>query len=180
MYYGEEIGMQDIRLRRDEILDPPGKRYWPFYKGRDGCRSPMQWNDTQNAGFGLGKPWLPVHPNYIERNVQAQSADPESLLNFTRRLIQLRRKTPALYCGSFTPLTEDPKNVLAYLRQSGHQKALIVLNFSNSVQKIRLNEAVIKENTWKLTLSSDPLNVPELVTNELMLNPYQVNIYTSE
>jgi alpha-glucosidase len=179
MYYGEEIGMQDIRLRRDEILDPPGKRYWPFYKGRDGCRSPMQWNDTQNAGFGAGKPWLPVHPNYIERNIQAQSADPESLLNFTRRLIQLRRKTPALYCGSFTPLTEDPQNVLAYLRQSGQQKALIVLNFSNSVQKIRLNVSLIKENTWKLALSSDPLNVPELVTNELMLNPYQVNIYIS-
>jgi len=50
MYYGEEIGMRDISLRRSEILDPPGKKYWPVYKGRDGCRSPMQWSDAPSAG----------------------------------------------------------------------------------------------------------------------------------
>ncbi len=56
---GEEIGMRDISLPRREILDPPGRRYWPLYKGRDGCRSPMQWEAARNAGFSAGRPWLP-------------------------------------------------------------------------------------------------------------------------
>ena len=64
MYYGEEIGMRNIHLRRHEILDPPGKKYWPFYKGRDGCRAPMQWDDGAYAGFSSVKPWLPINPDY--------------------------------------------------------------------------------------------------------------------
>ncbi|MBN2388460.1 MAG: alpha-glucosidase [Anaerolineales bacterium] len=129
LYYGEEIGMRDIRLRRSEILDPPGRKYWPFYKGRDGCRSPMQWDDTPAAGFSSGTPWLPVHPNWATRNVAAQEADPESLLHFTRRLIALRRATPALHGGSFVPL-HGPAGVLAYLRRSEEQTILVALNFS--------------------------------------------------
>ena len=96
MYYGEEIGMRDIRLTRSEILDPPGKKYWPLYKGRDGCRSPMQWNASPNAGFSTGKPWLPVNPDYTQRNVFAQQADPNSLFNFTKKLLSLRKSIPAL------------------------------------------------------------------------------------
>ncbi len=69
MYYGEEIGMRDIRVSRSQILDPIGRRYWPFFKGRDGCRAPMQWDTSANAGFSAAKPWLPVHPDYRERNV---------------------------------------------------------------------------------------------------------------
>jgi alpha-glucosidase len=61
LYYGEEIGMRDIRLHRSQILDPPGKLYWPLYKGRDGCRGPMQWEDSAHAGFSHGIPWLPVN-----------------------------------------------------------------------------------------------------------------------
>ena len=73
LYYGEEIGMRDIRVRRKDILDPIGKRYWPIFKGRDGCRAPMQWDTSRNAGFSNGEPWLPVHPNYTHRNADAQS-----------------------------------------------------------------------------------------------------------
>ncbi|HTO22309.1 MAG TPA: alpha-glucosidase, partial [Spirochaetia bacterium] len=112
LYYGEEIGMRDIRLRRREILDPPGRRYWPFYRGRDGCRAPMQWDGSANAGFspagfspagfsptGSARPWLPVHPDHERRNVESQSTDPGSLLSFTRALIALRRQAPALVSG---------------------------------------------------------------------------------
>ena len=82
MYYGEEIGMRDISVSRGQIKDPVGKRFWPFYKGRDGCRAPMQWNATRNAGFSNGESWLPVHPDYLQRNVSSQREDPHSLLNF--------------------------------------------------------------------------------------------------
>ncbi|MFL7867735.1 MAG: alpha-amylase family glycosyl hydrolase, partial [Anaerolineales bacterium] len=131
LYYGEEIGMRDISLKRSEILDPPGQRYWPFYKGRDGCRAPMQWDDTPNAGFSSKKPWLPVHPDYTERNVKTQKEKPDSMLNFTRNLIKLRRENPALLRGDFTLLTETPKDTLAYLRQTLDQSNLVALNFRN-------------------------------------------------
>ena len=94
MYYGEEIGMRDITLRRSEILDPPGRKYWPIYKGRDGCRSPMQWDSGVHAGFSTAKPWLPVHPDYPRRNVAAQQADPDSLFHFTKKLLGLAESLP--------------------------------------------------------------------------------------
>ncbi len=117
LYYGEEIGMRDISVPPGKIQDPIGKRYWPFYPGRDGCRSPMQWDATINAGFSSGQPWLPVHTNYARRNVQAQRSDPASLWNWYRQLIQVRRKTPALQSGMFQWLTFHPSRILAYLRR---------------------------------------------------------------
>jgi len=129
LYYGEEIGLRDLSLRRGEILDPPGKKYWPIYKGRDGCRAPMQWNDAAYAGFSTARPWLPVHADYPRRNVAAQAADPDSLLNFTRRLIALRKAQPALTRGDMT-LLEAPRGCLAYSRRWQDQTVLVTLNFS--------------------------------------------------
>jgi alpha-glucosidase len=130
MYYGEEIGLRDIHLRRNEILDPPGKKYWPIYKGRDGCRSPMQWDDSTFAGFSTSKPWLPVHSNYIQRNASSQQADPGSLFNFTKKLLSMRKEIPTLSQGDFIPL-ETPPGMLAYLRRTNEQSVLVALNFSN-------------------------------------------------
>jgi len=129
MYYGEEIGMRDIHLRRSEILDPPGKKYWPLYKGRDGCRSPMQWDAGMNAGFSSARPWLPVHPDYLTRNVAAQRADPGSLFNFTRDLLHLRKEYPALQTGDFFPLRAS-QGMLAYLRRTDTQSILVAVNFT--------------------------------------------------
>jgi alpha-glucosidase len=174
LYYGEEIGMRDISLKRSEILDPPGKRFWPFYKGRDGCRAPMQWDDTANAGFSSKKPWLPVHPDYIERNVEAQKEKTDSMLNFTRNLIKLRREKPALQRGDFTLLTEAPKDTLAYLRQMPEQTILVALNFRNypaSVQKI-------PDGTWNLLFSTAREAAPTNL-KVLDLAPYEVLILES-
>lgn len=171
IYYGEEIGMRNISLKRSEILDPPGKRFWPFYKGRDGCRSPMQWDVSANAGFSSKKPWLPVHSNYRERNVESQNVKPDSMLNFTRNLIKLRRKNPALHRGDFTLLTTRPKEALIYLRQTPEQTILVALNFKNypaSVQKI-------PDRTWNLLFSTAR---ESMSTNakKLDLAPYEVLI----
>jgi alpha-glucosidase len=130
IYYGDEIGMRDISLARHEILDPPGKYYWPFFKGRDGCRSPMQWDATPQAGFTSGKPWLKVHPNHTHRNVASQAAASNSLFNFTRELIALRRQQPALRQGELTFL-DAPKGVLAYARRLDSQTLTVYLNFSD-------------------------------------------------
>ena len=103
LYYGEEIGMRDIHLRRSEILDPPGQRYWPLYKGRDGCRAPMQWDASPYAGFSSVRPWLPLHPDYVHRNVLAQQADPGSLYHFTKKLLSLAQAASGAAPGGFDP-----------------------------------------------------------------------------
>jgi len=172
LYYGEEIGMRDISLRRNEILDPPGRRYWPIYKGRDGCRSPMQWDDSPNAGFcpPVVQPWLPVHPNYRTRNVAAQREDPASMLNFTRRLIALRRENPALRRGTFVPLTCESRHALAYLRHSPEQTVLVALNFANRPIRVACDLPLPAAN-WHLLLSTARDNLPRLE-----LTPYEVCI----
>ena len=171
LYYGEEIGMRDISLKRSEILDPPGKRYWPFHKGRDGCRSPMQWENTPYGGFSPAKTWLPVHPNFQVRNVASQQKDPTSMLNFTRNLIRLRREKDALRHGDFKLLTENPRDVLAYLRQTPEQTILVALNF-----KMRsTNLENIPSGKWNLLHSTARNSVPENA-QRLQLAPYEVVI----
>jgi alpha-glucosidase len=148
MYYGEEIGMRDIALRRNEILDPPGQRYWPIYKGRDGCRSPMQWDNGVQGGFSTAKPWLPVNPDYIHRNVLAQQADPHSLFHFTKKLLSLRKAYPALRRGDYVPL-ETFHGTLAYLRSTEEQSVLVAINF-----KGRLADFTPLQGDWQLLFSS--------------------------
>ncbi|WP_299025038.1 alpha-glucosidase [uncultured Thermanaerothrix sp.] len=153
MYYGEEIGMRDIRVSRAEIKDPIGKRYWPFYKGRDGCRAPMQWDDSLHAGFTTGTPWLPVHPNYRQRNVEAQLQDEHSLLNYYRRLLRLRKEKVALRRGLFQPLTFEPRRLLAYLRQDKYQTILVALNFSPRPVRLALG-GTLQVARWRPLLST--------------------------
>jgi alpha-glucosidase len=153
IYYGEEIGMRDITLRREQAMDPIARRYWPFFKGRDGCRSPMQWSAAPNAGFSETQPWLPVHPNYLKRNLAAQRQDPDSLYHFYARLIQLRREIPALRLGMFLPLTYEPRAILAYLRQTPEQTVLVALNFGRRPLRLFLGSQLAAA-PWRLLLSN--------------------------
>lgn len=170
LYYGEEIGMRDISLRRDQILDPPGKRYWPFFKGRDGCRSPMQWDPGPNAGFTTGQPWLPVHPGYPSRNVANQQKDPGSLLNFYRALIRLRRSHSALTRGDFRPLPMGSAPVLAYVRSVPGQSILVALNFSAQAQTIHIDKEANRPD-WEMYLSSRQDSPASLQAGCLTLGP---------
>jgi alpha-glucosidase len=163
MYYGEEIGMRDIHLHRDEILDPPGKKYWPIYKGRDGCRSPMQWDDSTFAGFSNHKPWLPVHPDYLRRNVSSQQANPGSLHHFTKKLLALRKETPALCRGNFVPLPTSP-GMLAYLRRSEGQSVLAAMNFSE--RQVRFS---MPEGQWRILLTTSNGSTGVLAPHEIQL-----------
>jgi alpha-glucosidase len=130
IYYGEEIGMKNGRIRRREIQDPVGKKYWPFNSGRDGERTPMQWSAGTGAGFTAGTPWLPPCDNYREVNAERQAADTGSLLSFYRGLIALRRESPALRRGGVLFL-ESGRDVLAFLREEGDERLLVALNFSS-------------------------------------------------
>jgi alpha-glucosidase len=140
LYYGEEIGMRDIRLRRAQIMDPPGRLYWPLYKGRDGCRGPMQWDDTASSGFSTSLPWLPVNRDYRSRNVARQAEDPDSIYTHTRVLIQLRKRHPALRSGALVLLSSS-RGVLSFLRKTPEETLLVLLNFSGKKRVTALNPA---------------------------------------
>ncbi len=175
LYYGEEIGMRDIKLSRKEILDPVGKYYWPFYTGRDGCRAPMQWDNRPNAGFSRSAPWLRVHPDYTFRSVEAQRADPDSLYHFYRRLIALRKQFPALVSGMTQPLTFEPRAILAYLRQTREQTVLVVLNFSRRKMRFVLGGGLARGD-WELLLSSQRDEMPAIEDSLLPLLPNEAMI----
>ncbi len=173
LYYGEEIGMRDLRLKHSQIMDPPGKRFWPFYKGRDGCRGPMQWDDSTHSGFSNAEPWLPVHPDYQERNVSRQEQDSDSLLHFTRTLIHLRKNYPALRHGSFNPLACKSRYVLAYKRQIPGQTILIAMNFSKRKKKLCLDPADTNHN-WQTIFPESGVTI---IKNEhLELGSYTICI----
>ena len=178
IYYGEEIGMSDIRLRRDQILDPPGKRYWPFYKGRDGCRSPMQWDDSVNAGFTTGKPWLPLHPDYAVRNAAAQREDLNSVLAFYRALVRFRRRSAALRHGDFLPLPTDAPGSLAFLRRTASERVAVVLNLTPRNLRVRL-EGLPAISPWARVLSSEQDSKVSLDRDLVSLKSYEAAIFLS-
>jgi alpha-glucosidase len=134
MYYGEEIGMVTTPPKtRAEVQDPVGKIGWPKKKGRDGERTPMQWNTGKNAGFSTaGHTWLPVPPSYQTVNVETESRDPDSLLNWYKTLIALRAGNPALKLGSNIMVNPTDPNVLSYLRKNpaSGPSVLVAMNFT--------------------------------------------------
>ena len=140
MYYGEEIGMVTTPpTRKEDVRDPVGMTGWPKDKGRDGERTPMQWDATRNAGFTTGTPWLPVPPNYTTVNVQSESKQPASMLEWSRRLIQLRAVNAALRDGAEIMLNTHDNNVLSWLRKStgaGPSVVIVACNFTSAPQTV--------------------------------------------
>jgi alpha-glucosidase len=156
IYYGEEIGMRDGWIPPWRIQDPPGKKYWPLYQGRDPVRTPMQWSDDINAGFSSGNPWLPVNSDYRKVNVERQRHDPTSLYSWYRRLIRVRKQHDALHRGSLRIVPQRSDDVLCYLREHEDQRVVVALSFSR-----RRREIVLPAHArWRRILSSDP-DAPE-------------------
>jgi alpha-glucosidase len=137
MYYGEEIGMENNDPRRKEdVKDPEGILGWPKEIGRDGERTPMQWNHEANAGFSKAKPWLPVPASAATHNVADERKDPDSVLSFYRKLLALRHSEPALLEGDYVSVNEDSPNVLTYLRRYKGEAVLVILNMSAVEQSV--------------------------------------------
>jgi alpha-glucosidase len=159
LYNGEEIGMADLELANlGQLRDTTALNRYRTMTGklgmppqqalkavtaitRDRCRSPLQWSGEPNAGFCPPDvpPWLPVNPNYATGvNVACQEGDPHSLLNFYRRMLRLRRTTPALIAGDYQPLLPQSEACLAFLRHdaAAGQTCLVVLNFSGENQTV--------------------------------------------
>ncbi|MGZ3939233.1 MAG: glycoside hydrolase family 13 protein [Flavisolibacter sp.] len=192
-YNGDELGMTNAAFEKiEDFKDVPTLNRFQQLKnsggdvnallkrmqfaGRDNSRTPFQWDATANAGFTRGTPWIKVAPNFKTINAAAQEKDPNSCLNYFRRLVKLRKDNPAvLVYGKYTLLDKDNPNVYAYTREGEGQKMLVVLNFSTSQA-----ETKIPQNIGSATLLlSNYKEAPAYNKSKslLTLKPYQAVIY---
>jgi alpha-glucosidase len=166
MYYGDELGMLDVKIPPDRIQDPFEKRVPGLGLGRDPCRTPMQWNGSSNAGFTSGNPWLPIDDDYPIVNVSSQSADPTSILTLYHRLTALRREHAALAYGDYESVATTG-DLLAYFRKLGTQRFLIALNLGNDPHAVSFTEAI--ENRGRVVISTHLDREGEIMDGDLNL-----------
>ncbi|HEY1961996.1 MAG TPA: alpha-amylase family glycosyl hydrolase, partial [Rhizomicrobium sp.] len=130
LYQGEELGLPQADIRRDQIRDPVGDLYWPYTGGRDGCRTPMPWDENApNMGFTAGTPWLPLSPKHRALAVSQQERNTESALSFTRQLLAFRRTSAALRWGEIA-FIDVPMPVLAFTRFCEGEELICLFNMS--------------------------------------------------
>ena len=192
LYYGEEIGMTDLYLEDiDQFRDITG--IWQYHNEiqefgtpadqalriaagytRDKCRTPMQWQNTANAGFSPAgiQPWLPVNPNFASGvNVRDQLNQSGSLLNFYRGMLRFRKNTSALIRGSYAPIHEGAKEYLAFIREADSQKCLVILNYSAAPQDILLD---FTHQPIQPIFSNQANRVTEPVQHQIQVKPYEI------
>ncbi|MHB8383022.1 MAG: alpha-amylase family glycosyl hydrolase, partial [Candidatus Binataceae bacterium] len=153
LYYGEELGMPNVELAKSDWRDPVG---------RDGCRTPMQWSSAQHGGFTLGEPWLKCG-DYATLNAARQMDDAASMLSFYRRMIRVRRESPALESGDLA-IIESPEDCLMFARAKGANRAIVALNFANEPRELEVPRA-------KILISSDSARRPGAIGGRVRLAP---------
>ena len=145
MYQGEELGLPEVDLRRDQLKDPIGDLYYPLFKGRDGCRTPMPWRaNAPNLGFTSGTPWLPLGPAHGALAVSEQESDGQSTLNYARQFLAARRHSAALRLGEIE-LVDVPAPVLAFVRTHDAERVLCIFNMSR--EKVGLRHELLSDAT---------------------------------
>ena len=170
IYQGEELGLTEAEVLFEELQDPYGIEFWPQFKGRDGCRTPMVWEqNAQNAGFGSGKPWLPVSTPHLALSVDSQEQDDLSLLNHFRKCIAMRKALPALQTGSQIQMQQQG-DILTFVRENQDTTLLCIFNLSDTPQGI-----TIPSGHWQ-TLALDLGSHYAKVNTGDTLGPWQYSI----
>ena len=162
IYQGQELGMTNVKFKLEEYQDveirnmaaeklaagATVEELMPgiHAKGRDNARTPMQWDASENAGFTTGKPWLKVNPNYVDINVAAQEKDPNSVLNYYRYLVALRKREDVIWNGNYEEILPERLDVIAYSRDNGQKKLTVITNFTGETVDF---PAEILENAGK-------------------------------
>ncbi|GHI00709.1 glycoside hydrolase family 13 protein [Neobacillus kokaensis] len=189
IYQGQEIGMTNVkfdsiddyddvsaknmyRLKREEGVPRKDILEILWASGRDNSRTPMQWSDKANGGFTTGTPWLKVNPNYKKINVEAQQKDENSILNFYKKMISLKKANEVFTYGVYDLLLKDDPQIFAYTRTLKNEKVMVIANLSS-------NDAVIEGFTFKyeqLLLNNYEVKEHKL-TDRLSLKPYETRVY---
>jgi alpha-glucosidase len=177
-YYGDELGMKTTPpTRKEDVKDPVGITGWPLEKGRDGERTPMQWDASANAGFSTGKPWLPVPANHATINVQGESADSKSLYHWFHVLIEMKKSVPALARGENVMLDVNNSKVLSWLRQTAGARPVVVsANFTAEPQTVTLAVPGVAAGAKPKTLLKTPGAADPASLAKIVLPPFGVYI----
>jgi alpha-glucosidase len=144
VYQGEELGLTEAQVPFESLKDPYGIAFWPQFKGRDGCRTPMPWSDEAHAGFSHVEPWLPVPGEHRALAVSRQEADVASALNGFRRILRWRSTQPALRWGDIRFL-DTPEPMLVFVRSHGGDSLLVAFNLDGSAMEADLS----LDGTWQ-------------------------------
>ncbi len=168
IYQGEELGFGEADLAYEDLQDPYGKEFWPKFKGRDGCRTPMVWEiSNQNGGFSEGRPWLPVSTAHLMHSVTKQEDEPGALLHHYRKAIAFRRAHPALRIGANDKIRASG-DVVYFQRMSAEERLLCVFNLSDT-------PSVFELPTGQWTPIGEELGTAHVsVDGKLHLGPWQV------
>ena len=185
IYQGEELGMTNYPFRspedfrdiesvnayREWCTEGPLSHevFWPCitFKSRDNARTPVQWDDSPQAGFTAGTPWIAVNPNYTEINAKAETADPDSVFHYYKKLISLRKEHPIIVYGKYEPMLEDNEELFVYTREMDGEKLLVVCSFCDHETHV----AIPAEFTGASCLISNTGNAYD--RTELTLKPYE-------
>jgi len=167
LYQGEELGLPEADIKYDELQDPYGVEFWPEYKGRDGCRTPMVWEaDKKHGGFTDAKPWLPVSDEHTALSVDAQEKQNDSLLHYYRKAIEFRQQNTVLVKGSQTnPVVTG--TVVSFLRELDDEVMFCAFNLGDSDASVTL-----PEGQWQ-TLGKELGACNTVHGNEAVLNANQ-------
>ncbi|SKA78584.1 alpha-glucosidase [Clostridium sp. USBA 49] len=191
IYQGQEIGMTNVKfeniedyncvstknmyvLKREEGVPHEKIMEIIWASSRDNSRTPMQWNSSLNAGFSTGKPWLKVNPNYLKINVESQEKDPDSILNFYKKMISLKKQNPLFIYGTYDLILEEDEQIYAYTRTLNKEKAVIICNLTEKEAIYDYND--IELFYEELILNNYPVKEHKKTT-KLILNPYETRIY---
>jgi alpha-glucosidase len=182
MYYGEEIGLRDVTVPDDEIIDPPARRalvdpdfqWW----NRDGCRSPMPWTREPGHGFTTDRPWLRFGDDADTRNAAAQEEDPESVLATYRRMIDLRRQSEALRSGALRVVQNGTSDVLAWSREVSGERILVVVNFADAPRETRVANG--GDATYQALAGSHRDPASPAPSGELSLRPLEAVVLRAD
>lgn len=185
VYQGEELGMtnypfqspadfrdiESINAYREwcESGKAAHEDFWPcmLFISRDNARTPVQWDDSKNAGFTSGTPWIPVNPNYTEINAKAETADPDSVFHYYKKLIALRKQNPIIVYGKYEPLLKDSEELFVYTRTLGGEKLFVACNFTDKEASLSLPEEFIGSDRLISNVEND------YSRREIILKPYE-------
>lgn len=196
IYQGEELGMTNLKFpsieehRCIETLNmyqdatenqgknPEDVMKSIYAKGRDNARTPMQWDDSPQAGFTTGKPWIMVNPNYPQINAEQAMADPNSIFHYYKILIELRKTYPIIVYGTYELILAEHEQIAAYSRALENEVLLVVTNF-RSEEPVFTLPATIKYHSKKLLISNYPVDENESIES-FQLKPYEARVYLLE
>jgi oligo-1,6-glucosidase len=193
VYQGDEIGMTNVafesiedyrdvatrNLYREAVeekgVDPKAALKVVHAKSRDNARTPMQWDDSQHAGFTTGTPWINVNPNYKEINVANALADPNSVFYYYQKLIRLRRENPVIVYGTYDLILDSHEEIYAFTRTLEEQRLLVILNFSGNTPVFHIPEN-IPFGSAELLISNYDVDANQDI-HQIGLRPYEARVY---